>query len=116
VGSIFGGWFSGALVKRGWSVNAGRKTTMLIAALLIVPTVLAPSAPNMWTAVVIVGIAAASHQWWSANIFTLASDMFPRRAVGSVVGIGGFFGAVTGFDLPRFIDMLLCHRGVLLST
>ena len=91
-----GGWLSGAFIKRGWSVNAGRKTTMLIAAVLIVPTILAPTAPNMWTAVVIVGIAAASHQWWSANIFTLSSDMFPRYAIGSVVGIGGFAGAMGG--------------------
>ena len=100
VGSIFGGWLSGALIKRGWNVNAGRKTTMLIAALLIVPTVFAPYTPSMWTAVLIVGVAAAAHQWWSANIFTLASDMFPRYAVGSVVGIGGFTGAIGWFLLP----------------
>src|SRR5215467_4003638 len=110
-GLIFGGWLSGAFIKRGWSVNAGRKTTMLIAAVLIVPTMLAPTVGNMWTAVTIVGVAAASHQWWSANIFTLASDMFPRRAVGSVVGIGGFFGAVSGFAFQRFTGWLLQNNG-----
>jgi hypothetical protein len=77
VGSVFGGWLSGAFIKRGWSVNAGRKMTMLIAALLIVPTMFAPAATNMWVAVCVVGVAAAAHQWWSANIFTLPSDMFP---------------------------------------
>jgi MFS transporter, ACS family, aldohexuronate transporter len=110
-GSIFGGWLSGAFIKRGWSVNAGRKTTMLIAALLIVPTMLAPIVSSLWTAVIIVGVAAAAHQWWSANVFTLASDLFPRRAVGSVVGIGGFFGAVTGFAFQRLTGWILQNNG-----
>ncbi|HKO15069.1 MAG TPA: MFS transporter [Gemmatimonadaceae bacterium] len=96
IGSVGGGWLSGALVKRGWSLNRARKITLLIAALLIVPTMLAPEMHAMWAAVLIVGVAAAAHQWWSANVFTLSSDMFPRYAVGSVVGIGGFFGAIGG--------------------
>ncbi len=111
VGSVFGGWLSGAFIKRGWSVNAARKTTMLIAALIIVPTMTAPRATNMWVAIVIVGVAAAAHQWWSANIFTLPSDMFPRYAVGSVVGIGGFFGAVGGVLFQRGTGWLLQHNG-----
>ncbi len=106
-GSVFGGWLSGAFIKRGWSVNAGRKTAMLIAALLIVPTIFAPTAGNMWVAVLIVGVAAGSHQWWSANIFTLASDMFPRGAVASVVGIGGFAGAFAGFGFQRLTGHIL---------
>ena len=110
-GSVFGGWLSGAFIKRGWSVNAGRKTAMLIAALLIVPTIFAPAASNMWIAVLIVGLAAASHQWWSCNIFTLSSDMFPREAVGSVVGIGGFFGAIAGFGFQRATGWMLQHNG-----
>jgi ACS family hexuronate transporter-like MFS transporter len=110
-GSIFGGWLSGALIKRGWTVNAGRKTTMLIAATLIVPTIFAPRVGSMWAAVAIVGVAAASHQWWSANVFTLSSDMFPRQAVGSVVGIGGFMGAVTGFGFQRLTGWILQHNG-----
>jgi ACS family hexuronate transporter-like MFS transporter len=80
---------------------------MLVAALLIVPTIFAPLANRMWVAVLVVGLAAAAHQWWSANIFTLASDMFPRRAVGSVVGIGGFAGAVTGFGFQRLTGAIL---------
>ena len=110
-GSVFGGWLSGAFIKRGWTVNAGRKTTMLIAATLIVPTMFAPRVGSMWAAVCIVGVAAASHQWWSANVFTLASDMFPRQAVGSVVGIGGFTGAVTGFSFQRLTGYILQHNG-----
>ncbi|MFL5552183.1 MAG: MFS transporter, partial [Gemmatimonadaceae bacterium] len=86
VGSVGGGWASSALIKRGWSVNRARKATMLAMALLIVPTTLVSRAPTMWTAVMIVGVAAAAHQAWSANVYTLASDMCPKSAVGSVVG------------------------------
>ncbi|MDB4875055.1 MAG: major facilitator superfamily 1 [Gemmatimonadetes bacterium] len=111
VGSVFGGWLSGAFIKRGFSVNAARKTTMLIAALAIVPTMVAPSATNMWLAVAIVSVAAAAHQWWSANIFTLASDMFPQFAVGSVVGIGGFFGAFGGVLFQRATGWVLQRNG-----
>jgi MFS transporter, ACS family, aldohexuronate transporter len=111
VGSVFGGWLSGALIKRGSTVNAGRKLTMLVAALLIVPTAFAPAAPSMWLAVFVVGVAAAAHQWWSANIFTLSSDMFPRFAVGSVVGIGGFFGAAGGVLFQRATGWVLQHNG-----
>jgi ACS family hexuronate transporter-like MFS transporter len=92
-------------------VNAGRKVTMLIAALLIVPTIFAPAAPTMWIAVLIVALAAAAHQWWSANIFTLSSDMFPRRAVGSVVGIGGFFGAGGGVLFQLATGWVLQRNG-----
>src|SRR3989440_402088 len=96
VGSVGGGWLSSALIKRGWTVNRGRKTAMLVCALCVVPVVFAAFATNMWVAVGLISLAAAAHQGWSANIFTLASDMFPRRAVGSVVGIGGMAGAVGG--------------------
>ena len=111
VGSIGGGWMSSALIKRGWSVNAGRKFTMLVAALLIVPTMLAPRAGSLWVAVAIVSLAAAAHQWWSANIFTTASDMFPRRAVASVVGLGGFGGAMGGMLFQRATGRILDATG-----
>jgi ACS family hexuronate transporter-like MFS transporter len=107
VGSVGGGWISSALINRGWSVNRGRKAAMLIAALLIVPTMFAPMAGSMWMAVAIVSVAAAAHQWWSANLFTLASDMFPRRAVASVVGVGGFAGAMGGFAFQRATGYVL---------
>ncbi len=111
VGSIGGGWLSGALIKRGWTVNAARKTAMLIAALLILPTTFAPAAHGLWLSVGIVGVAAAAHQWWSANIFTLSSDMFPRQAVGSVVGIGGFAGAMGGVLFQRVTGLVLQANG-----
>ncbi|HEY0810876.1 MAG TPA: MFS transporter [Longimicrobiales bacterium] len=110
-GSIGGGWVSSSLIKRGWSINAGRKTAMLIAALLIVPTMFAPHAQSMWLAVAIVSVAAASHQWWSANLFTTASDMFPRAAVGSIVGIGGFAGAMGGLLFQRATGRILESTG-----
>ena len=107
VGSVGGGWLSSALIKRGWTVNRGRKTAMLIAALLIVPTMFAPNAGSLWVAVSIVSVAAAAHQWWSANLFTTASDMFPRRAVASVVGLGGFGGAMGGMLFQRATGRVL---------
>jgi len=97
VGSVGGGWFSSALLKRNWTVNAARKTAMLVCALLILPVSIAPHVHGQWVAVILIGVAAAAHQGFSANIFTTTSDMFPRKAVGSVVGIGGFAGAMGGF-------------------
>jgi len=111
VGSIGGGWLSSALIKRGWTVNRARKTTMLAMALLIVPTALAPLAGSMWTAVLIVSVAAAAHQAWSANVYTLASDMFPRAAVGSVVGIGAFAGGIGGWAFQRITARILQSNG-----
>ena len=111
VGSVGGGWLSGFFIKRGWTVNSARKITMLIAALLIVPTAFAPAMKGMWAAVLVVGLAAAAHQWWSANIFTLSSDMFPRQAVGTVVGIGGFAGAMGGVLFQRLTGEILQANG-----
>ncbi|HEV2671643.1 MAG TPA: MFS transporter [Gemmatimonadales bacterium] len=111
IGSVTGGWMSGALITRGRSVNRGRKTALLIAALCIVPTTLAPAAHSMWLAVGIVAVAAGAHQWWSANLFTTASDMFPRRAVASVVGLGGFAGMASAFAFQRFTGALLEATG-----
>src|SRR5215207_6818015 len=99
VGSVGGGWLSSFLLGKGWTANAARKTAMLVCALCIVPVAFAPITNSQWLAVWLVGIAAAAHQGFSANLFTLTSDMFPRNAVGSVVGIGGFAGAMGGFFL-----------------
>jgi ACS family hexuronate transporter-like MFS transporter len=97
VGSVGGGWLSSHLIKRGWTVNAARKTAMLTCAILILPVAMAPRVDNGWVAVWLVGIAAAAHQGFSANIFTVASDLFPKPMIGSVVGFGGFAGAMGGF-------------------
>jgi MFS transporter, ACS family, hexuronate transporter len=111
VGSVGGGWLSSFLIKSGWSINAARKTTMLVCALCVMPIVFATQVASLWAAVGLIGLAAAAHQGWSANIFTLASDMFPRRAVGSVVGIGGFAGAVGGMLIATAVGHLLQWTG-----
>jgi ACS family hexuronate transporter-like MFS transporter len=96
LGSVAGGWLSSWLLARGWTPNRARKTALVACALCVVPVAFAPVVADMWTAVVLIGLAAAAHQGFSANIYTLASDMFPRRAVGSVIGIAGTAGAVGG--------------------
>src|SRR5207253_7077738 len=88
-----------------------RKSAMLICACTVVPIVFTPWMSSLWAAVALVGLAAASHQGWSANAFTLVSDMFPRRAVASVVGIGGFGGAVTGMLISTFTGFVLQFTG-----
>jgi ACS family hexuronate transporter-like MFS transporter len=97
IGSVYGGWLSGAMLKRGKSLNAARKTAMLICALAVMPVLYAPYTHHLWLVVALVGLAGAAHQGFSANIFTLASDLFPKAAVGSVVGIGAMAGAASGF-------------------
>lgn len=111
VGSVGGGWLSSTLINRGWSINKARKVTMLICALCVTPIVFAANASNVWVAVLLVGLAAAAHQGWSANIFTTASDMFPRRAVGSVVGIGGMAGAIGGMLISKVVGYVLEWTG-----
>jgi MFS transporter, ACS family, hexuronate transporter len=110
-GSVAGGWLSSSLIKRGESVNRARKTAMLICALAAVPVVFAAKAANVWIAVLLVGLAAGAHQGWSANIFTTASDMFPRQAVGSVVGIGGMAGAIGGMLIAKVVGYILQSTG-----
>lgn len=111
VGSIAGGWLSSSMIKRGVSVNRARKTAMLICAFAVVPVVFAAKASNVWIAVLLVGLAAAAHQGWSANLFTTASDMFPRRAIGSVVGIGGMAGAIGGMLISKVVSNILNISG-----
>jgi ACS family hexuronate transporter-like MFS transporter len=111
IGSIGGGWISSTLIRHGWSVNAGRKTAMLVCALCVVPIGLAVNASNLWGAVGLISLATAAHQGWSANLFTLVSDTFPRRAVASVVGIGGFAGALAGMMIATATGYLLEWTG-----
>jgi ACS family hexuronate transporter-like MFS transporter len=99
IGSVGGGWLSSGLIQRGWNVNKARKTAMLICALAVVPVLYAPYCKNLWGVVGLVGLATAAHQGWSANLFTTVSDVFPRAAVGSVVGIGGTAGALASVGL-----------------
>jgi MFS transporter, ACS family, hexuronate transporter len=111
VGSIGGGWLSSRFIRNGWSVNKARKTAMLICALAVVPIVFASQVSDVWSAVALISLAAAAHQGWSANIFTTASDMFPRRAVGSVVGVGGMAGAIGGMLVATGTGYLLQFTG-----
>lgn len=106
-GSIAGGWFSSYLIRRGWSINSSRKTTMLIAALSVTPVYLASQTTELWVAVSLIGLALAAHQAWSANLFTITSDMFPQEALGSVVGIGSMLGAVGGMFGATLAGLLL---------
>jgi ACS family hexuronate transporter-like MFS transporter len=111
IGSVTGGWLSGSLINRGWSINAARKTAMLICALLVVPVLYAPYASNMWVVVGIFSLAMAAHQGWSANLFTTTSDMFPRVAVGSVVGIGAAAGALGNALMLKFAGLVVTWTG-----
>jgi len=97
IGSIGGGGLSSLLLSQGWTVNAARKTALLVCALAVVGVVFVQASHgNLWLAVSLIALAAAAHQGWSANLYTLTSDMFPQQEVGSVVGLGGLGGAVGG--------------------
>ena len=111
LGSIAGGWFSSRLMNKGWSANRARKTTMLICALCVTPVIFAQYVDSLWVAVAIISLATAAHQAWSANLYTLPSDMFPRKAVGSVIGIGGTAGAVGGMLFSLYIGQVLERIG-----
>ena len=111
VGSIGGGWLSSALLKRGWSVNRSRKTAMLACALAVTPIMLAARTHDAWIAVILVAIAAGAHQGWSANIYTLASDMFPKSAVASVVGFATLLGTVSGMFIAKTVGYILQSTG-----
>jgi ACS family hexuronate transporter-like MFS transporter len=116
VGGIWGGWLPMNLINKGWANFKARKTSMFIFALLVLPIMFAQVAGsvNMWLAVVIIGIAASAHQAWSANIFTTVSDMFPKRATGSVTGIGGMAGALGGILLSALVqkNMFVYYRSI----
>jgi len=107
IGSVGGGWLSSAFIKRGWEVHRGRKAAMLICALAVLPIVYASQAADLWVAVALLGLATAAHQGWSANLFTTVSDMFPRKAVGSIVGFGGMAGSVGGMLFSTSAGLIL---------
>jgi MFS transporter, ACS family, hexuronate transporter len=107
VGSIGGGWLSSRFLKLGWSGNRARKIVMLACALCVVPIITVSRTADLWVSVLLIGLAAAAHQGWSANLFTIVSDVFPKRAVGSVVGLGGMAGSVGGLMFAPFIGVVL---------
>jgi uncharacterized membrane protein YhaH (DUF805 family) len=111
VGSVGGGWISSTLMHRGMSANAARKTAMLICACLALPVFFAASIDNVWMAVIIIGVATAAHQGFSANLYTLPGDVFPRSAVGSVIGIGGAAGGIGGLLFSNYVGKELERLG-----
>lgn len=111
IGSVGGGWMSSALLRAGWSLNASRKTAMLICALAATPIMIAARTTNAWLAVGLVAVAAGAHQGWSANLYTVVSDMFPRSAVGSVVGFGTMAGTISGMGIARLVGYILERTG-----
>ncbi len=111
VGSVAGGWTSGRFMKAGMTVNKARKLTMLIAALFVLPVMFVTQLDNLWLSVFIIGVAAAAHQAFSATLYTLPSDLVPRYAVGSVIGIGGTVGAVGGMVFTTYIGQVLTALG-----
>ena len=111
VGSVCGGWLSSSMIHRGRSVNLSRKFTMLLCAISAVPIVFAYRVEGLWSAVLLIGLTAAAHQGFSANLFTLTSDLFPAQAVGSVTGIGGMIGAVGGMLMAKIVGYVLQWTG-----
>ncbi len=108
VGSIFGGWLSSFLIKKGWPVYKARTGAMLLFAVMVTPIMFVQAdGIGYWGAIAIISLAASSHQAWSANIFTTVSDMFPKKAVASVVGIGGFAGSVGGILVALLAGQIL---------
>jgi len=106
--SIIGGWVTGWLTGRGWSITRARKSGMFVFALCVVPIAMATRVSD-WTAVFLIGLAGAAHQAWSANLFTTVSDMFPKRAVATLTGVGSTAGSVGGMCFPILTGMLLDH-------
>jgi ACS family hexuronate transporter-like MFS transporter len=111
LGSIGGGWLSSRLMRAGFSVERARKTAMLVCAIAVMPIFAAQYVDNLWGAVAIIGLAAAAHQAWSANLMTLPSDMVPQRAMGSLIGIGGAAGAIGGMVMAKFTGWALETSG-----
>jgi ACS family hexuronate transporter-like MFS transporter len=111
VGGIAGGWISSKFIRMGKSIDFARKTTILICAVLILPVMLVSQAHNLWVAVGLISLAAAGHQGWASNIFTIVSDIYPKNAVGSMTGLSGFAGAVGGALSATFVGLLLQTTG-----
>jgi ACS family hexuronate transporter-like MFS transporter len=111
VGSVAGGWLAGAFMKQGWTTNKARKITLLICAAFVMPVAFAAITDNKWLAAVLITLAASGHQAWSANAFSLAGDMFPKRVVGSVIGLAGMVGAIGGMTLFFITGIVLKQTG-----
>lgn len=111
LGSVAGGWLSSRLMRRGWGVLRARQAAMLVCAVAVTPIMVVPWVDGLWPAVLLIGIAAAAHQGWSANLMTLPSDIVPKPALGSTIGIGGAAGAVGGMAMTQLVGNVLERTG-----
>ena len=111
VGSIAGGYLSSVLIRRGWSPLPARKAAMLVSAISVTPMIFATTIPSLWATVALVALATAAHQGWSANLFTMISDIYPQPAVASMVGLSGFFGSVGGVIFSASTGIILQRTG-----
>ena len=111
IGSVFGGWLPGLWIRMGFGIRASRRAAMLCCAFCTLPITMVGHIHGLWTVVAVISLACAAHQGWSANIFSLASDIFPRAAVGSITGIGGFGGAIGGMLAAWIVGLVLQHYG-----
>lgn len=111
VGGIGGGWISSKLIRNGKSIDFARKTTILICALIVLPVMFVSQVTNIWLAVILIALAAAGHQGWASNIFTIVSDIYPKQAVGSMTGLSGFAGAIGGALSASFVGLILEGTG-----
>src|SRR5688572_5490568 len=110
-GSIAGGWFSSSLIKRGMTVNRARKTALFVCAIGVVPMMFSHGITNLWVGVLVLGLATAAHQGFSSNLYTLVSDMFPKRCVASVAGFGGTAGYLGASIFQVFVGYSVQDRG-----
>ena len=111
VGGIGGGWISSRFIKKGKSIDFARKTTILICAIIVLPVMLVSKVTNIWISVILISLAAAGHQGWASNIFTIVSDIYPKHAVGSMTGLSGFAGAIGGALSASFVGLILQGTG-----
>ena len=111
IGGIGGGWLSSRFISSGKSIDFARKTSILICALIILPVMLVSQTHHLWVAVILIALAAAGHQGWASNIFTIISDIYPKHAVGTMVGLSGFAGAVGGALSASFVGLILENTG-----
>ncbi|HTG46015.1 MAG TPA: MFS transporter, partial [Verrucomicrobiae bacterium] len=110
-GSVAGGWLSSSMIKRGVAVNRARKTALFVCACGMLPVIFAQNSSNLWVAILILGLATASHQGFSSNLYTLVSDMFPKNSVASVAGFGGTFGYLGATLFQPFVGYMVEGKG-----
>lgn len=111
VGSIGGGWLSSTFIHWGWSVNVSRKLAILVCVCAVAPVAFVTTVDSLWVATFLAGLATLGHQGLSANLYTMVSDLFPKRAIASVVGLGSAAGSITAIGFSFLVGLVLQHTG-----